>query len=535
MILIFILAGLVAGAASATDYYVSSVHPNRSDATPGTSPEAPWATMDKVRAVLNGLNPGDTVYLERGSVFEVNTSSGFDGSNYLNFQNNGTAGNPITLTGVGYGSGNKPIIRRTGGSGPDSFIQIRSNYIIVRDIELDGNMEAGFATSGIGLWTDGSWDGDNGTIHDVQILNMDLHSLGGSASGTDRYICGISLKAAAGRSINNCLIEGNRVSDYSAHGLNDYAGDFSNNIWRNNVVSNSYPHRDYTVNSALQVGTGTDNVFEHNYLYDSTLTSAGAIVRIAGKDNDSGLNTIRFNVIAGSGNHGIHFVQSNERGPWLMLYDIYGNIIHNCVNSGIIVQPSGDWKSGSTVNIYNNTLYSNQTSGGDTYDGEIVIGSGANNTVINLKNNLIYHPDSASSVCLVLDPNHNATISHNNNLYYRTGNAAKTAINDGGTLRTLSNVTLYETSAQNTDPLFVNPAAPPISANYTSGADPNGLSVQAASPAIGNGAGLGSSYALDINRDTRTAPWDIGAYQSGEGGEAQIPAPPSLPRIVPDI
>jgi hypothetical protein len=471
-----------------------------------------------------GLKPGDTVYLERGSVFQVNTSGGSDPDNYLKMQTGGTIGNPITLTGAGYGTGVKPIIRRTGGSGLDTFILIRDNYIVVRDIELDGNMAAGFATCGIAFWADGTYDGENGTIHHVQILNNYIHKLGGTTSGDTRYVCGIILNTAAGYSLQDNLIEGNTVSDYSAHGLNLYSGNHRNNIFRNNVVINNYPYRDETVNSALQTGTGTGNIFENNYLYDTTLTADGAGIRTAGKIAAGGLNTIRNNVIVGSGNHGIWFVESNETGPWVMQYDIYGNIIYNCAGAGFIVQPGGDWGSGSFLNVYNNTLYHNRTSGGTVSDGEITIGSGCANTTINLKNNLIYHPDSSSSVCLALTPSHNATVVHNNNLYYRTGTTAKIAVNNQGTQYTLASVTSYESSAQKTDPLFVNTANLPVFVNYTSGVSPNGLSVQSLSPAVGNGANLGSTYALDINRTARTTPWTIGAYQvSSSGGDVTSP------------
>jgi hypothetical protein len=508
----------------ATNYYVSSIRSGRSDTNAGTSSNAPWATMGKVVSKLNSLLPGDTIYLERGSVFEVNTSAGSDSSNYLKLQAGGTAANPVTITGVGYGSGNKPIIRRTGGSGAHTFIMIRDSYIIVRDIELDGNMAAGFATSGISFWADGTYDGNNGVINGVQILNNYIHHLGGTSSGTTRYMCGIILNTADSCSVQGALIEGNTVSDYSAHGLNHYPGNHNNNIWRNNVVINNYPTRDSTVNSALQAGTGSGNIYENNYLNDTTLTSAGAALRIAGKISSGGLNIIRNNVIAGSGHHGIWFVISNEAGSWLMKYDIYGNIVYNCAKAGFIVQPGGSWASGSILNVYNNTLYRNWTSGGTVSDGEITIGSGCNNTAINLRNNLIYHPDSSSSVCLYVDPNHSSTLAHNNNLFYRTGTASKAAINDRGTQYPLANVGTYESSAQKTDPMFVNTANLPTSVSYASGASPNGLSVQPASPAVGNGANLGGTYALDINRVARSTPWTIGAYQGvSSGGDTGLP------------
>lgn len=516
--LFLLFFSMLALSSFATDYYVSSIRSGRSDSTAGTDPNAPWATMSRVVAHLNSLRPGDTVYLERGSVFEIDTSKGSDPGNYLKLQADGTAGNPVTITGSGYGTGNRPIIRRVAGSGAGAFVLIRAGYVTVSDIEFDGNMQAGFATSGIGFWADGTYDGENGVIHHVKILNNYMHNLGGTSSGATRYICGIVMNTADGYSVRDCLIEGNTISDYSAHGLNQYPGNHNNNIWRNNRVINSYPNRDYTVNSAIQAGTGTGNVYENNYLNDTTLTSAGGALRIAGKISDSGLNIIRNNVIAASGNHGIWFVESNSIGPWIMKYDVYGNIIYDCAKAGIIVQPGGDWGSGSFLNIYNNTLYRNWRNGGAVSDGELTIGRGSDNVAINIINNLIYHPDSGSSVCLALDSSHNAILTHNNNLYYRTGSSSEPAVNDEGNWYPLGNVPVFEPSAKNSDPLFANLTSPPLSVNYTDGAAPDGLSVQSASPAVGGGVDLGSSYAVDIDNIARTGAWTIGAYQTASAG-----------------
>lgn len=109
--LAMLAAALVANSVWGADYYVSSVNPARGDANPGTSATAPWATMDKVKSAWGGLTGGDTVHMERGSVWNLSFSG-----DYWYVTKGGTSSNaPITLRGDDYGSGAKPIIRRTGG------------------------------------------------------------------------------------------------------------------------------------------------------------------------------------------------------------------------------------------------------------------------------------------------------------------------------------------------------------------------------------------------------------------------------------
>ncbi|HKL21300.1 MAG TPA: hypothetical protein VJ904_05805, partial [Tichowtungia sp.] len=132
--IILVFAGILLPMADAADYYVSSTRSGRSDSNAGTDPDAPWATFGKVISQWGGLSPGDTVHLERGSQWNLSFSS-----DYFNVHNGGTSsGGSITLRGDDYGSGSKPIVKRTGGSGACAFIVIQDDYVTVRDIELDG-------------------------------------------------------------------------------------------------------------------------------------------------------------------------------------------------------------------------------------------------------------------------------------------------------------------------------------------------------------------------------------------------------------
>jgi parallel beta-helix repeat protein len=95
---IFALAGLTFSSYCA-DYYVSSINGNDNNA--GTSFDAPWKSIDRLKRVLSSLQEGDKVYLEKGSEWD-NVS--------LRLSNlNGTSNNPIVFT--SYGTGSQPRIK----------------------------------------------------------------------------------------------------------------------------------------------------------------------------------------------------------------------------------------------------------------------------------------------------------------------------------------------------------------------------------------------------------------------------------------
>ncbi|NCD34534.1 MAG: hypothetical protein EOL87_14105, partial [Spartobacteria bacterium] len=119
---IICISRLMLSIAGATDYYASSIHPSRNDSNAGTNPNEPWATFDKVKSAWNNLQGGDTVHLERGSVWNLSFSG-----DYWYVSSGGSASQgSIILRGDDYGTGDKPIIRRTGGSGSSAFFVIQT-------------------------------------------------------------------------------------------------------------------------------------------------------------------------------------------------------------------------------------------------------------------------------------------------------------------------------------------------------------------------------------------------------------------------
>jgi parallel beta-helix repeat protein len=65
-ILVFLTISLATSPASGTSYYLSQ---NGSDDNPGTEQRLPWRTLGKLQTAISVLKAGDSVLLERGSVF----------------------------------------------------------------------------------------------------------------------------------------------------------------------------------------------------------------------------------------------------------------------------------------------------------------------------------------------------------------------------------------------------------------------------------------------------------------------------------
>ena len=517
---LLVLSGAMVFPSDAADYYVSSIRSGRSDSNAGTNPNAPWATFGKVISSWGSLSAGDTVHVERGSRWDLSFSS-----DYFNINNGGSAsGGPITLRGDDYGTGSKPILRRTGGSGDCAFILIRRSYVTVRDMELDGGYSGyGKNTSGMLILADGR------DMTQARILNMKIHNLGGN---TTSYICGIWLASWTQNTTSDCLIEGNEVSDYAAHGLNHYSqGRMNNIIWRNNYVRNNFSGGRYpSANAALQITSGGQGcIFEHNWLEDTT-TTEGNVLAFGKYAGDTGVNTIRFNLVAGSSKFGILFVidQSGHR----LLHDVYGNILLSNAGPGIAIHPYNSYGPGTRLNIYNNTFYNNCTAGGSDTRGSMEMHAYCANTTIDFANNLIFHRSYGSTVGLALASGFNGSFSHRNNLFWHEGGTGRNIITHNQ-IYTVANAKTYESTAQNTNPQFKNTGQLPTAVSYGTGPVPDGLSLQSSSPAIGAAANLGSTYALDITRAARIAPWTIGAYQAGSAPPPADTTPPTVSITAP--
>ncbi len=108
-------------------YYVSN---NGNDAAAGTSPTTAWRTLNHVQRLHNliGLQPGDSILLERGSKFD----EGFE----LNLLTNGTATAKITLGDYGTAAQPPTISRRSSDNLP-TCVTIGGEYWVIKGIRFE--------------------------------------------------------------------------------------------------------------------------------------------------------------------------------------------------------------------------------------------------------------------------------------------------------------------------------------------------------------------------------------------------------------
>ena len=98
ILLYLLLIGWMSNSVNAKDYYFSSTNGN-DISNSGNSGNSPWKSISKLQSIVNNLNAGDIVYLERGSEWDMSRIkiSGVNGtsSKYVVFKAYGTGSQPI--------------------------------------------------------------------------------------------------------------------------------------------------------------------------------------------------------------------------------------------------------------------------------------------------------------------------------------------------------------------------------------------------------------------------------------------------------
>lgn len=240
-----------AGAASAATYYVDPS--SGSDTNPGTSPSAPWRSLDRVTSAA--LVPGDAVLLRRGSV-----SAGT-----LRIDESGTSTNPISVG--AYDAGASPVV--TGGC-----IRLSGSHLHVSGLHVDNCTWAGVEISG-----------------SHAVLRESLIT---------RNVAGVHIKSGstAARILRNNIRDNNRMSvntvggddDSGAFGvalLGDNAEIAYNTISGSDAASYDYG-RD---GAAVEVYGGVGNRIHHNTSIDNDAFSELGHSRSA--DNVFAYNVVR--------------------------------------------------------------------------------------------------------------------------------------------------------------------------------------------------------------------------------------------------
>ena len=276
---IFLLICLFATAVSATTYYVDKNHPQASDENPGTE-DLPWKTINHAAEVLQA---GDTVLVKEGR-YNVGASPAWSVP-AINPVNSGTPENPITFKVY---PGHKVTVFVS--EGHAAIGSNGKNYIIWDGftVEMFGRMK------GILLMNTKGCIIQNCTVIGDYIDTGDNHD-------------GIRGENSTNLTIKNCIIHGIRGKSHDSAGIKFYGVHFA--------------------------------TVEHNLIYDCE-------TGIQPKGKDGSNNKFRYNIVHNCGNAFFICYHKNNEVYQNIIYechngfslacningfDIYNNIIHNCV------------------------------------------------------------------------------------------------------------------------------------------------------------------------------------------------------------
>ncbi|ANK92822.1 MULTISPECIES: right-handed parallel beta-helix repeat-containing protein [Rhizobium] len=291
-----------------TVYYVNSV--TGSDYNSGTGESSAFATLSAVEALK--LNPGDSVLLAAGSVF----------NEQFDLKYSGTVSAPITIG--SYGIGDAPVIH----SSNNGIHGSKASNIIVENIKIaDTGANAIYAGS-VSNWI----------VRNVEVSNTGLAGKAGS----------LSFQSSQNITIENSTLTG-------VHGDGIWMDKVKGVTLVNNTVTNSQG----SVADAIQLNNSSNILIKDNHLEQTVTNSAkGVLVLIRAQDAvvegntligggfglsaQAGTNiAIHDNDISGYGgyswSYGIGLGDSGDAKN----YDISGNYLHDGVY-GVLVSAVGN-------------------------------------------------------------------------------------------------------------------------------------------------------------------------------------------------
>lgn len=331
---------LFACSAVAETFHISSSDGN--DGWDGLSPETAWRTLDKLHQSWNLIGPGDSVLLERGSVFSPTT---LDRNGIIRIPNDkaGTPGNPITIG--AYGEGERPIVDfsqiyeygaalRTGGL----------SYFTIQDIEFRG---AVYFQPGANM--------DVG-IHHLRLLRLKVVG-GGLLPGSDGEIFHMFFYFSVKMPDNSQVPVPNTLAPISDVEIGwcefvNTEGEDAVNLGQ--AGDHIWVHHNRWINckeEALDIGAGSGHVIEYNLISGPS----GAGIKLHSQSNLMSNVIVRGNTIlkAGAGFNGL-VLQHTVNGR------IYNNTVYSAY-SGYFgnrdrVQPESYYGTFESNRIFNNIL-----------------------------------------------------------------------------------------------------------------------------------------------------------------------------------
>lgn len=471
-------------------YYVSSG--SGADSNPGTTAEAPWKSLDKIRN--SNFIPGDSILFRAGDRF----------AGQLIVNGSGSAGNPILIT--SYGEGEKPVIdgaAATGGAYEAAVLLNNQGFIEISGLEITNDRRIPRAGQddqvgyGIFVLNNGYEVMEHFYFHNLVIREVyaittsgvDFNALkvGGIYFRSERNQVAGEEKHIRDVLVDSCFItRTGKFGIWTQHAGGD-PGIGNDSLNRNMNLVFRHNHMFETGGSGITPGRSYNCLVEHNTF---EYTGSDADPRMAKRGSGAWFFGCR-NVIA-QYNTSLHV-----RGP----ADSYGMHI-DFGNRNVILQYNySEDSEGGFVEILGknvNSVYRFNVSVNDgirSIKGNsiwISTYAGTDNRVPSdsnyVYNNTIY-VDEAISPDIFIEGKNSFIY---NNIFYTTGDAAignetHVSTSAGGTLEVSNNLFHGNINASfaeldmapvSGDPLFSDPSA----------GDPSGFSLQPGSPAISSAA-----------------------------------------------
>jgi hypothetical protein len=505
-IFLTILFLLIACNGWAATYYVKT---GGDDTAAGTSDGTAWAHCPGMAAWSGTatLTTGDIVYFREGDVWEGADSDGTVAVLET------TAG--VTYYGLGYGTaGTRAELKSVSTSTVQSHVgvlNIRQSNVTVKHFNVNGN-EKYVTGINIGMYA-------TANVDSVVVEDCIVHDVGNSAFDNTLlvYQYGIIVGQTNHQTTSNVQLIDCEVYNVAHEGISLYPSKHLENIVDTVLVRGCKVH-DTAHWGATNWGKGIgiscyvkDATVEFNHVY-SIPVSGGIALSTMGDVGYPDGTEIRYNIVNGS------YISMNGDAAGWGTNHIYGNIVYN-----------GTIYIGGEINdapqyIYNNTVYNTQDNGRAFW----IYYQSTGTSNIEVKNN-IFATSGAATASYCYEDNSALISKHSNNLCYRSTSGNWVRWN--GAYYKEDAIRTWEATAQYTNPTFAGGDLPTgFSGTYGSNMVPNKpyFSLQAGSPALGNGAVLSSDYNKAINNAgtdstyTRGTAWDIGAYEYTLDGGATI-------------
>ncbi|MDX2195054.1 MAG: BACON domain-containing carbohydrate-binding protein [Cytophagales bacterium] len=421
-----------AGAATANTYYIS---PTGNDTNDGLSPATAWNTISRVNthAWSVGMQPGDRLLFEGNRTFSG--SLYFQGNQPTVGRNIGNASNPIVIS--TYNTGIATIL-----AGLNSgFYAYNAAGYSISGLIFKGAGPGINTVSGISFYNDQGSYLDYIYIHTISVSGFDAGLSIGEWAATTPY-----------RGYSNITVTSSAFFDNYEAGITTWGR--AKNSHTNLVVRNVFVYRNWgdptkTANSGngIVIGNVAGGLIEHSVAFDNgknNLAISGGpcgiwcyesqnltIQYCESYDNKSlGYDGCGFDIDGGSENCIIQYCYSHDNyGPGYLFAQYVGatTMQNNYIRYNISVNDGRQGSKGSihiwggntfsNCHVYNNTVYTDNSTGKINGTMGIVKLNGTNYTGIKVRNNIFI---TSNGGFLIDDASNPATsvIHFQNNSYF---------------------------------------------------------------------------------------------------------------------